>query len=175
MVCIGFYVNLPIGAVVGVLLFFTRIPDQKAKPPPMEVLRTVILRKFDLIGFALFAPASVMFLIALEFGGTRYAWNSPTIINLFWGAGVTYAIFIAWEHRVGEDAMIPGAILRNRIILCSCFISMLVFGMTMAFSYYVPIYFQAVQNKSAITSGVDMLPSVVFQIVAALVAGILSK
>jgi hypothetical protein len=141
----------------------------------MEVLRNVVLQKFDLIGFALFAPASVMFLIALEFGGTRYSWNSPTIINLFWGAGLTYALFIAWEHRVGEDAMIPGAILRDRIIACSCMISMLVFGMTMAFSYYIPIYFQSVQNKSAITSGVNMLPSVMFQIVAALVAGILSK
>lgn len=51
---------------------------------------------------------------------------------------------------------------------------MFLFGMTITASYYLPIYFQAVRDKSALVSGVDLLPGVLCQIVMALVSGALS-
>jgi hypothetical protein len=64
------------------------------------------------VGFALFAPAAIQFLLALEWGGTRYPWASAIVISLFCGAAGTFAIFIYWEHRKGETAMIPLSMVR---------------------------------------------------------------
>lgn len=41
-------------------------------------------------------------------------------------------------------------------------------------SYYLPVYFQAVKNVSPILSGVYMLPGILFQLVFAVMSGLLS-
>ncbi|RAL07885.1 MDR family MFS transporter, partial [Aspergillus homomorphus CBS 101889] len=171
----GFYMNLPIGAMVGGLLLFTRIPDQKPKAPAREVLQSVFLRKFDLVGFVLFGPASIMLLLALQYGGNRYAWDSATVIGLFVGAAVTFAVFALWERRMGSEAMIPGHLVANQIVLCSSLLAMVIFGFTMTLSYYLPIYFQSVRGKSALVSGVNLLPNILCQLVMAVVSGVLTS
>lgn len=65
-----FYLNLPPGAVVLCLLVFTRVPDAHAKPAPLAVVKD-IHRKLDLFGFALFAPAIIMLLLAMQWGGNQ--------------------------------------------------------------------------------------------------------
>ncbi|KAH1671062.1 hypothetical protein KXV68_004814 [Aspergillus fumigatus] len=168
-----FYINLPIGALVAALLIFTRIPEQREKGRAVDVLPT-FFKTFDIFGFVLFAPAAIQLLLALEYGGNEYAWDSATVIGLFCGAGATFLVFTAWEHRMGKDAMIPFHVIRNRIVSCSCVVIMFLFGMTITASYYLPIYFQAVRDKSALVSGVDLLPGVLCQIVMALVSGALT-
>ncbi|KAF7590250.1 hypothetical protein BBP40_003134 [Aspergillus hancockii] len=169
-----FYINLPIGAVVGALLIFTRVPDQKPKDKASEVVRSALLHKFDWIGFALFAPACIQLLLALQYGGHKYAWNSATVIGLFCGACGTFLVFIAWERHMGREAMIPGYLISDRIIASCCMLSMMIFGMTMTLSYYLPIYFQSVRGKSALVSGVDLLPNILSQLVMAVASGILT-
>jgi Fungal trichothecene efflux pump (TRI12) len=167
--------NLPIGSLVGALLLFTRIPDQKPKQPAREILRSVFLQKFDLIGFVLFAPASVMLLLALQYGGNGYSWNNSTVIGLFCGSVATFLIFALWERHMGIEAMIPGHLVGDRIVLCSSLLSMMIFGFTMTLSYYLPIYFQSVRGKSALVSGVNLLPNILCQLVMAVASGVLSE
>lgn len=62
------YINLPVGGVVGLLLVFTRVPDQNVKDKPMAVVRQ-LHTKLDLVGFVIFAPAVIMLLLALQWGG----------------------------------------------------------------------------------------------------------
>jgi hypothetical protein len=38
-----------------------------------------------------------MFLLALQWGGQKYAWNSGTIIGLFIGSFANLCVFLAWE------------------------------------------------------------------------------
>ncbi|RAH76889.1 MFS general substrate transporter [Aspergillus japonicus CBS 114.51] len=170
-----FYMNLPIGALVGALLLFTRIPDQKPKPPAREVLQSLFLQKFDLVGFVLFAPASIMLLLALQYGGNSYAWDSATVIGLFVGSAATFAVFALWERRMGAEAMIPGHLVCDQIVLSSSLLSMVIFGFTMTLSYYLPIYFQSVRGKSALVSGVNLLPNILCQLVMAVVSGVLTS
>lgn len=66
-----FYINLPAGGVAAALLLLTRIPDAHSKGKPTEVLRE-IHHKLDLIGFVLFAPAVIMLLLAMQWGGNKY-------------------------------------------------------------------------------------------------------
>lgn len=171
---LGFYMNLPVGALVGVLLLFTRVPDQKPKQPAREVLRSVVLRRFDFIGFVLFAPASIMLLLALQYGGNEYSWDSATVIGLICGSVATFVVFGLWERHMGIEAMIPGHLVRDKIVFFSSLLSMMIFGFTMILSYYLPIYFQSVRDKSALVSGVDLLPNILCQLVMAVVSGVLS-
>ncbi|KAL9065886.1 MAG: hypothetical protein Q9161_007939 [Pseudevernia consocians] len=52
----------------------------------MSVVRS-LHSDLDLVGFSIFAPALIMLLLALQWGGTTFAWNSSQIIGLFCGAG----------------------------------------------------------------------------------------
>ncbi|RAQ41629.1 MFS multidrug transporter [Aspergillus flavus] len=169
-----FYINLPIGALIGALLIFTRIPEQKPKEKASQVVRSMLLYKFDWIGFVLFAPACIQLLLALQYGGNQYPWDSATVIGLFCGTVATLLVFIAWERHMGRDAMIPGYLLRDRIVVCCCMFSMMIFGMTMILSYYLPIYFQSVRGKSALVSGVNLLPNILCQLVMAIISGVLT-
>ncbi|CAG8951101.1 hypothetical protein HYFRA_00006499 [Hymenoscyphus fraxineus] len=167
-----FYVNLPIGALAAILLLAIRIPDVQAKK-----LTSVIsaLSTLDLVGFLLFAPCAIMFLMALEWGGSKYAWSSGTIISLFCGAGSIFLVFLGWEHHLGDEATIPFSMVRKRAVWSSYLVIWFFFGGMMVYSYYLPIYFQAVKGTSPLASGVDILPLILSQMVAVVLSGGLVK
>lgn len=167
---IGFYINLPIGGVVAILLFFTRIPDTD-KSREISVLQT-IWTKLDLIGFALFAPSTIQLLLALDYGGNQYSWNSATVIGLFCGAGGTFIVFLVWEYFKGEEAMVPLSMLKQRGVWSSCFFQLFFFATLQLVIYYLPIYFQAIKGASPMMSGVDLLPSILSQLVGTLFSGV---
>ncbi|OJJ56203.1 hypothetical protein ASPSYDRAFT_34192 [Aspergillus sydowii CBS 593.65] len=167
-----FYINLPIGGLVALLLVFTRVPEQRKKAPALEVLPT-FYKTFDLVGFVLFAPAAIMFLLALEWGGNEYPWDDSRIIGLFCGAGATAIVFLGWEYYKGRDAMIPFHLITQRIAYTSYANVAAIFGLTMVIAYYLPIYFQAVKDDSALISGVNLLPQILSQLVASVISGVL--
>ncbi|GJD04410.1 efflux pump [Colletotrichum higginsianum] len=111
--------------------------------------------------------------LALSWGGSDYPWNSPTVIGLFCGAGVSLAIFVAWEHRVGDDAMIPGSVACRREVWSASLYLGFFSGALLCFSYYMPIYFQAVKGASALMSGVYLLSGILPQLVMAILSGAL--
>ncbi|KAG0645299.1 Efflux pump mlcE [Hyphodiscus hymeniophilus] len=107
---LGFYINLPAGAVTLIVLSFVRIPKSKEKATKRPTLHEAINR-LDPIGFVLFASFCVMLLLALQYVGSTYPWNSSAVIGLFVGAGVALIVFVFWEHRRGDTAMAPLSIL----------------------------------------------------------------
>lgn len=154
------------------MLLCISIPERNHAKQPKNLTDTAkCLSKLDIPGFILFAPAAVMLLIALQWGGSQYAWNSATIIGLFCGAGVMAIIFLAWEYYIGDEAMIPFSMLKRRNIWSSLVFIWLLFGSMMVFSYYLPIYFQAVKGASALSSGVDILPLILSQLITAMASG----
>ncbi len=153
--------------VAGILIF---MPITKSKRRTRS--RTIIV-SLDLVGFAIFAPASIQFFLALQYGGAQYAWDSATVIGLFCGSGVTFAIFLLWEYHKGEDAMIPLPMLRRRIVWSTSATMLFVTGILICGAYYLPIYFQAIKNTSPVMSGVYVLPNICSQIMMSMVAGIL--
>ena len=170
-----FYINLPIGAVVAIILFRISIPDRRAKSDGIKSTLQTTIKNLDLAGFVIFAPASIQFLLALEWGGTRYHWNSATITGLFCGAASTFALFMIFEYRKGNDAMIPFPMLRRRIVSLSCLFMFFSGGSMFILTYYLPIYFQTVRDATPTMSGVYLLPTILSQIVLGTVSGYLSK
>jgi hypothetical protein len=113
-----------------------------------------------------------MFLLAIQFGGDgTQSWGSSTVIGLFCGAGVTAILFILWEILRGDRAMIPGSIVKQRIVWASSGFSGFLMAGVFVMSYYMPIYFQAVQGVGPTMSGVYLLPSILTGLIFVLVSG----
>ncbi|SPQ20692.1 ac2ce0b2-0f2c-4d86-9ef6-6ef02f7d8a90 [Thermothielavioides terrestris] len=169
---IGFYINLPIGACAAVLVLFHAIPDTNGMDAFSFAFVRRTLSSLDLGGFALLAPAMAMFLAALQFGSdTKYAWNSSLIIGLFCGAGVAAVLFVLWECRVGDTAIIPGSVVRRREVWSSCgHIFSMSFVVFIA-NYFLPVYFQAVKGVGPTLSGLYLLPGILGQLSFVLLSG----
>ncbi len=164
-----FWINLPFGAIAsGVVLFFF-------KPLLSRRRESVIvrIRSLDLIGCVIFVPAIFMLLFALERG--QDVWNSSTIIGLFVGSGVMLILFVAWEGRKGNDAMIPRSVVARRTVVSAVLFAFCHTGSLMVTSYYLPEWFQVVQGVGPLQSGIRMLPTVISQIIAGLAASAIGK
>ena len=151
-----------------------QIPDHITKPHWLSVLKRP-LSEFDLIGFGLFAPSSVMCFLALQFGGHQYAWSSATVIGLFCGAGATFVVWLSWDYRKGDTAMVPLNLLKKQTVWASCATGLFFAGSLFITGYYLPIYFQAVKGVSPLMSGVDVLPNILPQMFLSIVAGKLGE
>ena len=149
-----------------------RLPDL-TKTSDVKSTIVTTLEKLDFFGFAIFAPAAIQLLLALEWGGTRYAWSSAKIIGLFCGAAGTFCVFFAWEYRKGDSAMIPHSMVRRKIVWSSCVVVFFFMGSMIITSYYMPIYFQTIRNATPTMSGVYILPAIVSQILASAISGVL--
>ncbi|KAI8238259.1 Efflux pump mlcE [Colletotrichum sp. SAR 10_86] len=144
----SFYINLPLGALVAVPLVIIHIPEQVVKQSPLHVLKG-LHRFLDLIGFALFAPSVIMLLLALQYGGNQFPWKSSQVIGLFCGAIVNAVVWAFWNRHKGDEGLIPTSMVKRHIVA----ISSLNYGLFMAVVFggvfYLPIYFQAIKEKSA--------------------------
>lgn len=173
---IGFYINLPIGGLATILLLAIKMPDRNKLKTPKSISGILhVFTKLDPIGFLLFSPVAVMLLMAVQWGGSQYAWNSATIVGLFCGTVAMAIVFLTWEYYVGDEAMIPFSMVKKRVVWSSCLVIWFLFGSMMVYSYYLPIWFQAVKGASSLKSGVDLLPLILSQIIASIVSGGLGK
>ena len=76
--------------------------------------------RFDWIGGILCIGSIVSLLLAMQWGGTERPWNSASIIALFCVFGVLLLIFMAWEWKVRDKAMLPLRLFRRRTqLFCS--------------------------------------------------------
>ncbi|KAK1087425.1 hypothetical protein LTR48_002593 [Friedmanniomyces endolithicus] len=157
-----FYINLPAGAVVGILLLRFHIPEPEPKKPAREVLGTAV-KSLDLPGFALISPAVIMLLLGLQFGGNEHPWSSSVVIGLLCGAAVTF----------GDEAMVPFALLTNKIIWSAAGNMAFVLASILVADFYLSIYFQAVHNDSPLMSGVHLLPTCLGIVLFTIISGVM--
>ncbi|KAK3324448.1 putative MFS transporter [Cercophora scortea] len=161
-----FWINLPfVGITFAViLLFFKGIQKLEQKTFLARVL------DLDLVGCAIFVPAVFMLLLAMQRGGVQNPWRSATTIGLFVGSGVTMILFVAWEYRKGDAAMIPKSVAGRRTVIFTVLFAASHMGSLTIASYYLPEWFQAVQGVGPLESGVRMLPTIITQLLTTMVA-----
>ncbi|KAJ5326635.1 hypothetical protein MYU51_014499 [Penicillium brevicompactum] len=165
-----FYINLPIGAVtVVVIAFFFPAPNRQIKDSTWAER----IKKFDPIGTALFMPAIICLLLALQWGGTTYAWSSWRIILLFCFFAVLILLFVATQWFQQEYATVPPRIFFKRTVWSSCLFSFCVGAAFLCSVYFLPIWFQAVKDASAVNSGIMNLPMLIAVVVLSVLSGII--
>ena len=145
-----------------------------AKPEAISVFRA-LHKKLDFIGFAIFAPAAIQLLLALEYGGNQYAWKSSVVIGLFCGAGATALVWMVWDYKKGDNALIPLPMLGKRIVWSSSLVYGFLMSQMFTTSYYLPIYFQGVKGVTPTLSGVYLLPMILAQLFSAVGSGALGN
>ncbi|KAJ5680303.1 hypothetical protein N7536_011442 [Penicillium majusculum] len=165
-----FYINLPIGGLVAIMLTFVKIPEVLPKQKFITAIRG-LPGQLDLIGFALFAPSAIQLLLALQYGGNKFTWHSTQVIGLFCGAGATFIAFLLWGYRQGDKAMIPFAMIRKTIVWSSCLSYGLLMAQVFCVLWYLPQYFQGVKNDRPLMSGVHLLPSILAHLFGAVLSG----
>ncbi|KAK4168190.1 major facilitator superfamily domain-containing protein [Cladorrhinum sp. PSN259] len=181
-----FYINLPFAVLVAPAMWYVRIPkiqapysdDAKKSAPATEAATgfagaMALLRELDILGFILLTGFAIELLLALQWGGTVHAWDSSVVVGLLVGSGVTLALFLYWQHRQGDNALIPFSIVSMTVVWCGCIVYGLLMAALFLLIYYLPIYFQSVKNASAIMSGVYTLPNILGQLSAAVISGML--
>ncbi len=108
-------------------------------------------------------------------GQARYAAEYP-LPDLLHGFVLTSAAFAAWEIYQGDRAMIPRRILSQRKVWSCSLYAFALAGSYFISLYYLPIYFQSIQNVNALVSGVHNLPTVISVVFSTIGAGaIVSK
>lgn len=169
-----FYINLPCGAVVFVLLaLFLHIPPEMLKRDSTTWKEKV--NRMDPVGTFFFLPCIICLLLALQWGGVTYNWSNARIIVLLVLAGVLFASFIFVQRWKGDNATVPGRIFLNRSIIAGAWFSFCNDAAMQTLFYFIPIWFQAIKQVSAVKSGIMSLPLVLGLVITGISAGILTK
>ena len=166
----SFYFNLPVcgATVVSMVLIFRPHKDAQASDKPL-LEKTLAL---DLTGNLLLIVAAVMLFLALQFNEQYWAWSSARIIGLLIGSGITAILFVFWQWRQGDKALLPPNIILQRSVAVSCLGAFFIYGTFLVHAYYLPIWFQAIKNDTAIMSGVSLIAYVIGNAISSVIAGI---
>ena len=164
-----FYINLPIGAISGfIILLFFKTPS--AAKPKSATFREKLLQ-MDPVGAILVMGAVISYILALHYGGLTYAWNSSQVVGLLVSFVVLSAVFAAWEWYQEDRAMVPFRLAGDRVYLVSSVFAFFFSGAYFLIIYYLPIYFQVIDNVSPTMSGVRNLPLILAVTISMLVSG----
>ncbi|KOS44874.1 hypothetical protein ACN38_g4231 [Penicillium nordicum] len=164
-----FYINLPIGGVAAAaIVFFFHTPERALATKATFKEK---LLQIDPIGTILLICTITSYILPLQFGGQTKAWSSSTVIGLLVGFPLMVIAFMAWEWFQGERAAFPPRLMSNRLILVNSIYAFLFGGSYFIIVYYLPYYFQSIQNVNLTMSGVRNLPLIVSMSLAIIVSG----
>ena len=154
----AFYLNLCVAAACAPVYLFL-VPSFK----PREGSRVIdLVADYDFVGTILSVGALITLFMAVNFGGTLYAWDSGRIIALFVVSAILFIVFGVQQTMcvatTPTTRLFPVQFLKNfnamllfistAAINCACFIPI----------YYIPLYFQFTRNDGAIDAAVRLLP-----------------
>jgi MFS family permease len=136
-----FWINLPLGIIALSMTNRTLARLPRHERP----------HQLDLAGAALMMAAGFVLLLALTWGGTRYAWNSQPIWALLAGS------LIFWLFRAPEP-FLPLPLLFDRVVALGTGSVSFVFGTMIGLSIFVPMYFEQLRGLSVSQSGLALIP-----------------
>src|SRR5215204_963959 len=155
-----FWINLPLGA----LAFW--MSNAALKRLPRHDRR----HRLDVLGAALLMGATIALLLALNWGGVRYAWLSAPIAALLAGSAALWAA-LALRLYTAREPLIPLDILRNPVVRMGTLAACFGMGTYIGLTIYVPMYFEAVLGLSASNSGLALIPLMAGTVIGATISG----
>ncbi len=155
-----FWINLPLAAVA---IAMANAPLRRLPQPDRKA-------RLDIVGALLMMGATVLFMLVLTWGGSRYPWGSAVIYELS-GAALFLSLLFVLHQRRTREPLVPFSVLRNAIVATgtvSIFFSMAAY---VGLSVYLPLYLQLVQGLDAASAGIALVPMVLATVVGANFAG----
>jgi hypothetical protein len=108
-------------------------------------------------GTFLILSASVLFLLALNFGSGGYTWVSVAVLVPLVMSFVLLVVFAVVECRYAQEPILDPRFFRNRSVVGTVLVNLFLGINTFAVFYYVPVYLQVVKGDSALLSGICSL------------------
>ncbi|KAI1182829.1 MFS general substrate transporter [Nemania serpens] len=162
-----FYINLPIAGIVFFMCLFFLNTKHKKSPTWKHALGRI-----DYFGNILFIAAVIALLLGLITGGQVFPWSSFRVILPIVLGAVGIGAFIFYESTsLCKSPTVPLELFGNRTSAIAYVLTFLSAMLLQWVSYYLPIFFQAVQLSTPVRAGVELLPLNIFLIVVAIVAG----
>jgi MFS family permease len=165
-----FYLNLPIGGVaLGLLVVFLQVRYEK------KMTLKDKMRRIDFVGNAILILSSVAILIALTDAGAKATWSSWRIIlrpALGFAGLITFGFYES--SKFPTEPTIPPRLFTNRTTVIACILSFVMAITGLWEIYFPPVYFQAVKGSNPSRSGVQVLPTFMFLLPAAISGGFLT-
>jgi MFS family permease len=127
--------------------------------------------QLDLIGASILVPTVICLLLALQWGGTTYAWNSSQIIGLFVGFALLAIIFTFSQLKLGDNGTLPPRMFKDRNVIMAMIFACFFGSAFFALIFFIAIYFQSVQGSSATYSGIQLLPLLISTVISSMVTG----
>lgn len=142
-----FWVNVPLalGAALLTHIHLARIPRHERR------------HKLDLLGAALMMASAIPLLLALTWGGTRYAWTSPLILGLI-GLSFVLSLAFAVRLRLASEPFLPLTVLNNPVMRTGTASASLAMGVQIGLTIIIPLYFEVVHRMTATESGIALIP-----------------
>jgi EmrB/QacA subfamily drug resistance transporter len=141
-----FWVNLPLSALAFLLTnnVLRRLPRHD-RP-----------HKLDVLGGVLMVGGAVALMLALTWGGRRYAWASPQILALLIGSALGWSLF-AWRVMTAEEPFIPLMVLRDGAMRVGTIAAFFAVGTIIALTIFLPLYGQLALGLSVGESGLTIV------------------
>lgn len=132
-----------------------------------------ILLQMDLVGIILIMASTVCYLLALQWGGSTKPWSDSTVIGMLVGFIILAIAFVINEVYMGSRALLIPRLLVQRRIWTSCAFIFFISGGYFALVYYLPLYFQSIQNADPFESGIRNLPIIFGAAIFSIMSGFL--
>lgn len=140
--------------------------------PRKRVTVSEVIRTFDWLGLLLFVSGIVLFLTGLSSGGNgTWSWNSGLVLGTLIPGAVCLVLGVVNELYTKRIPLVPPRLFKTRTT-AGVLISVLLHGIIFVpITFYMPLYFQAVNGSSATLSGVQLLPLSVMTALTATASG----
>lgn len=112
-----------------------------------------------------------MLILAMHYAASGVPWSSALVIGLLVGSGATALVFVTWMLAWGDRTLIMPSVAFKPVIAFSALTQFLLWSTVIIHTYFLPIYFQAIQGKRAVASGIDVFPYIIPAMLASLLAG----
>jgi sugar phosphate permease len=114
--------------------------------------------------------ATVLLLLALTWGGTRYPWFSPPIAGLLAGSAACWVLFVI-RLITAREPFLPLPVLLNPVVAIGTASVGFVFGTMVGLTIFVPLYFEVVLGLTASESGFALIPQLAGTVTGATLTG----
>ncbi|MBC7505438.1 MAG: MFS transporter [Sandarakinorhabdus sp.] len=155
-----FWINLPLGIVALALL----LPQMKKIPVFHR------RRKVDWLGGILLMASALVFMLVLTWGGTKFAWASPTIVAMTGAAAVMGFAFI-WHALRADEPFLPLQLMSGSVVPFAMAAGGCAMGAMIGLTVHLPLYYEVVYGLTASEAGLALIPIAAVSVLGAAVAG----
>jgi EmrB/QacA subfamily drug resistance transporter len=154
-----FYLNVPLAIAAFYVVFRNlQLPVKRSD------------HRIDYLGAALLASTVVPILLLAE-KGREWGWSSTLSLSMMAVGLLSFLAFVPRESRMGEDAILPLRIFKDKVFAVVSVVALLVGMVMFGGLVLMPLYLQIVKEETPTKAGLMMTPFMAGLMITSLIVG----